>query len=161
MQRLVSKFAAAAAAVFTAAVLSACGSSASAPDPTPVSTIPTEHKPAPPHLPAHDLAGKVFVLDLTDRAAIQPTTVDFALHGTLERMQWSHWGAAVTDGHGTAAVRICTPSCVAGHTAFYPATVTLSHRAPCFGTRFYGDSSIVAETRRGPMRLASFIRNPC
>lgn len=156
-----SRFVAATAAVIAAAALSGCGPSASAPDPTPVSAVPTEHRPAPPHLPAHHPAGAVFVLDLTDHATVEPTTVDFALHGTLMHMQWSNWGAAVADGHGTAAVRICTPSCVDGHTALYPATVTLSHRTYCFGAHFYGDSSIVAETRRGPWQLASFIRNPC
>lgn len=156
-----SRFAAATAAAIAAAALSGCGPSASAPDPTPISTVPTEHRPAPPHLPAHHPADAMFVLDLTDRATIQPTTVYFAEHATLERMQWSHWGAAVAAGHGIAAVRICTPSCVDGHTARYPATVTLSHRTSCFGAHFYGNSSIVADTRRGPWQLASFIRNPC
>lgn len=160
MQRFVSRFAAAAAVVLATAV-AGCGASASPPDPKPISTVPTEHNPAPPHLPAHHSADSVFVLDLTDRAAIQPDTVEFALHGTLERMHWSHWGAAVANGHGTASVRICTPSCVDGHTVDYPATVTLSHPASCFGAHFYGDSSIVAETQRGPWRLGSLIRNPC
>jgi hypothetical protein len=160
MQRSVSTFAAAAAVVIATSV-AGCGPSASAPDPVPVSTVPTAHKPAPPHVPAQHPAGAVFVLDITDHATLRPTTVDFASNATLVRMQWSHWGGAVADGHGTAAVRICTPSCVDGHTVEYPATVTLSHPASCFGAHFYGDSSIVAETRRGPRRLVSFIRNPC
>ena len=160
MQKSVTRFAAA-AALAAAMVVAGCGASAAPPDPKPVSSVPTEHEPAPPHLPAQHPAQAIFVLDLTDRATVQPTTVYFAQHATLERMQWSHWGAAVANGRGTAVVRICTPSCVRGHTADYPATVTLSHRTSCFGANFYGDSSIVAETRRGPWRLASFIRNPC
>ena len=161
MQRSVSRFAAA-AAVALATVLAGCGPSASAPDPTPISTVPQQHsKPAPPHLPAHHSPGAVFVLDLTDSATIQPTTVDFALHGTLLHMRWSNWGAAVTKGQGTAVIRICTPSCVAGHSASYPATVTLTSRTSCFGAHFYADSSIVIDTSRGRQKLASFIRNPC
>jgi len=58
-------------------------------------------------------------------------------------------------------VRICSPSCVDGHTAAYPVTVTLSSRKSCFGAHFYGDSSVIADTRHGRQRLASFIRNPC
>ena len=161
MQRSVSRFAAATAAVIALAALSGCGPGASAPDPTPVSSVPTEHKPAPPILPAHHPPGAIFVIDLTDRATVQPAMVDFALHGTLERIQWSNWGAAVAGGRGTALLRICTPDCVDGHTASYPATVTLSHRASCFGAHFYGDSSIVIDTARGRETLASFIRNPC
>ena len=160
MQRSVSRFAAAAAVVLAAA-LTGCGPTASAPDPKPISTLPTDHKPAPPQLPAHHPSGAVFVLDLTDRAALRPPTVEFALHGTLERMQWHNWGGAVAQGRGTARLRICNPDCVDGHTASYPATVTLSHRVSCFGAHFYGDSSIVIDTARRRQTLASFIRNPC
>lgn len=160
MQRQVSRFAAA-AAVALAVVAAGCGTSASRPDPTPVSAVPNTHTPAPPHLPAHHAAGAIFVVDLTDTAAVRPSTLEFALHGTLERMQWSNWGGPAASGRGTALVRICTPSCVDGHTASYPTTVTLSHRASCFGANFYGDSSIVVETTRGRQKLASFLRNPC
>lgn len=160
MQRSVTRFAAPAAVVL-AAVLAGCGPTASAPDPKPVSSVPTEHNPAAPQLPAHHPPGAVFVLDLTDRAAVRPSTVEFASHGTLERMQWRNWGGSVADGRGTAQVRICTPDCVHGHTASYPATVSLGHPASCFGAHFYGDSSIVVDTTRGRQKLASFIRNPC
>ena len=155
-----SRFAAV-VAVLLAATAAGCGPTASASDPTPVATVATAPKPASPQLPAHHPPGAVFVLDLTDRAAIRPTTVEFALHGTLERMQWRNWGGAVADGHGRALLRICTPDCVHGHTASYPATVTLSHDTSCFGAHFYGDSSIVIDTARGRQKLASFIRNPC
>jgi hypothetical protein len=160
MQRSLSRFAAG-SAIALASFLAGCGASASRPDPTPVSAVATSQKPAPPRLPAHHASDAIFVLDLTDRAAVQPTTVFFASDGTLEHMQWRHWGDAVTDGRGTAAVRVCTPDCVDGHTVFYPVTVTLSHRTSCFGARFYGDSSIVAETRRGPAHFISYIRDPC
>lgn len=160
MQGSVSRFAAV-AAVAVAAVLAGCGPTASAPDPKPISTVPTKHTPAPPHLPTHHAAGAIFVLDLTDSATVRPSQIDFALHGTLKRMQWHSWGGAVADGRGTALLRICTPDCVSGHTASYPAAVTLSHPASCFGAHFYGDSSIVIDTSRGRQKLASFIRNPC
>jgi hypothetical protein len=160
MQRSVSRFAAGAAVVLATAV-AGCGPSASAPNPIPVSAVTNEHKPAPPHLPAHHAADALFVLDLSDQAAVQPATVDFESNGRLERMRWSHWGAPVTNGHGTLALRDCTPSCVGGHTVDYPVTVTLSHPASCFGAHFYGDSVVVAETSRGRQRLPSFIRNPC
>lgn len=160
MQRSVSAFAAATAVAFATAV-AGCGPSASAPNPTPVSALTSHHKPAPPHMPAQHPAGAVFVLDLTDQAAVQPATVDFASNATLEDMRWSHWGGGVANGRGTVALRDCTPSCVNGHTVKYPVTVTLSHPASCFGAHFYGDSVIVAETARGPQRLPSFIRNPC
>jgi len=160
MQRPLSTLAAA-AAVALATSLAGCGPTASAPDPTPVNDVPISHNPAPPRLPAHHTAGAIFVLDLTDQATVRPATVSIASHATLERMVWRGWGGPVADGRGTASLRVCSPNCVNGYTVSYPVSATVSHPASCFGARFYGDSSIVAETRRGPMRLASFIRNPC
>lgn len=162
MQQPLRSFATAAAAFAIAAVaLPGCGASGAKPDPVPIGTAPISQKPAPPHLPAHHPASAIFVLDLTDRATVQPATLQFASNGELERMRWSGWGGPVVNGHGTAVVRICTPSCVKGHTATYPATITLSSRQSCFGAHFYGDSSVVADTQRGRVRYASFIRNPC
>jgi hypothetical protein len=161
MQGFLSRSAALVAAAGAAMALSACGASASRPDPTPVTAIVNEHKPAPPHLPAHHAASAVFVLDLTDHATVRPATLFPSADGTLEHMQWSNWGAAVTSGHGTAVLRICTPSCVKGYIVSYPVTVTLSHPSSCFGAHFYAASSLVAETKHGPWRLISYLRNPC
>jgi hypothetical protein len=161
MQELVSRVRTAAAVAIAVAALAGCGASASRPDPTPVSTNPTKFVAGPPRLPAHHPAGAVYVLDLTDLAAVQPTTVQFQEHDWLQHMQWTRWGAAVADGHGTVSIRVCNPSCVSGYTVTYPATVTLSHRVSCFGADFYVASSIIAETRRGPSPVPSLIRNPC
>jgi hypothetical protein len=153
--------AAAAALVIAAAALSGCGATGAKPDPVPIGTAPTSTKPAPPHLPAHYSSSAIFVLDLTDHATIRPATLDFASNGTLEHVQWSSWGGSAVEGHGSAVVRICSPSCVAGHTATYPATIQLSSRQSCFGAHFYGDAYVVADTPKGKVRYASFIRDPC
>ena len=162
MQTSLIRITVGAAGAIAAAALCACGASGSRPDPTPISTNPpTKFVPAPPRLPAHHPAGAVFVLDLTNIAAIRPATVAVASNSTLEQMQWGTWGSAVASGHGTAAIRDCNPSCAAGRTGTYPVTVSLSHPVSCYGAHFYIDASIVAETKRGPAQLVSYLRNPC
>lgn len=150
-------------AALVAAAVAGCGGSAGAsrPDPKPVKLSSGPSRPVSPRFPGGRPAGAIFVVDLTNNAAVRPATLAFASNGTLTKLQWSGWGGSAADGHGTAVLRVCTPSCVQGHSVSYPVTVHLSSPASCFGAHFYGDSSVVVDMPRGRERLASFIRNPC
>ena len=151
-----------AAVVLLVAALAGCGASAGArPDPKPLATPVIHYDPTPPRLPAGRPPGVLYVVDLTNAGAVKPATVAFASDGTLLRLQWSRWGGSPAVAHGTAVVRLCQPDCATGQVVQYPATVTLSGVKACDRARFYVDASVVAETRRGPWHLGSFIRNPC
>jgi hypothetical protein len=145
-----------------AVAIAGCGASAGArpvPKPLTVSVVP--YKQAPPQLPAGHPPGALYVLDLTNIGHVKPATLNFASDGTLLHLQWSSWGGPVAVAHGTALLRTCKPDCATGPLVSYPGTVKLSGLKACDHARFYVDSSVVAETRNGPWRLASFMRNPC
>jgi hypothetical protein len=44
----------------------------------------------------------------------------------VEYMSWTAWTASTATGHGSFWLKLCQPSCAAGSTGTYPATVTLS-----------------------------------
>ena len=145
-----------------AVAIAGCGGSAGArpvPKPLKVSVVP--YKQAPPQLPAGHPAGALYVLDLTNIGHVQPATLAFASDGILHHLRWSSWGGSVAVAHGTAVLRSCKPDCATGPLVSYPGTVKLSGLESCDHARFYVDSSVVAETKNGPWRLASFMRNPC
>lgn len=145
--------------------LAGCGSSASAARPvtTPVSQVSTRvaYRPAPPQLPAGHPNGALYVLDLTNVGKVEPATLAFASNATLLHLRWSDWGGSSAVAHGTVMLRSCTPDCATGQLIPYPGTVKLSRVTSCYHARFYVASSVVAETRNGPWRLASFTLNPC
>jgi hypothetical protein len=151
-----------AAVALFAGLIAGCGASAGArPDPKPVSTPLIHYHPTPPRLPAGHTPGTLYVVDLTNVGAVKPAKVAFASDATLLHVQWSSWGGSAAVGHGTAVVRLCQPDCATGRIVPYPATVKLSGVKSCDHARFYVDSSVVADTRRGPWHLGSFMRNPC
>lgn len=147
----------------SAAPLAGCGSSAGArpvPKPVNLSNVPP-FKPTPPRLPAGHAAGALYVVDLTNVGKTRPATLAFVSDGVLLHLRWSGWGGSTAAAHGTALLRDCHPDCATGPLVPYPATVRLSGLESCDHARFYVESSVVASTRRGPWRLASFMRNPC
>jgi len=147
-----------AAAVATAG----CGASAGArPVPKPVTVAVVPYKQAPPQLPPGRPAGALYVLDLTNIGHVRPATLAFASDGKLLDLQWSSWGGSVAVAHGTALLRTCKPDCARSPLVSYPGTVKLSGLKSCDNARFYTASSVVAGTKSGPWRLASFMRNPC
>jgi hypothetical protein len=151
-----------AAIVLFTAGLAGCGASAGArPEPKPVTAPVVHYQPTPPRLPAGRPPGTLYVVDLMGAGAVKPATVAFASDGALTHVRWSSWGGATAVGRGTAVVRLCQPDCATGRVVPYPATVKLSDVRSCDRARFYVDSSVVAETRRGPWHLGSFLRNPC
>ncbi len=148
--------------LIAAVAVAGCGGSAGArpvPKPLTVSVVP--YRQAPPQLPAGHRPGALYVLDLTNIGHMQPATLQFASDGTLLHLQWSSWGGSEAVAHGTALLRTCKPDCATSPLVSYPGTVKLSGLKTCDGARFYTDSSVVAETKNGPWRLASFMRNPC
>ncbi len=154
-----------AVAVGLVLALAGCGGVASAARPvtTAVSKLtPTvPYRPAPPQLPAGHAAGALYVLDLTNIGKVEPATLAFASNAILLHLRWSNWGGTSAVAHGTVLLRDCHPDCATGPVVPYPGTIKLSRVASCYDARFYVASSVVAETRNGPWRLASFTQNPC
>lgn len=154
----------AAVALLAALALTGCGSASagSRPDPKPVSQVRVPpFKPPPPRLPAGHPSGALYVLDLTNIGKAEPATLAFASNAVLLHLHWSSWGGSVAVAHGTALLRSCHPDCATSPLVPYPGTVRLSGLESCYHARFYVDSSVVAETTKGPWRLASFMLNPC
>lgn len=150
-------------ALALAPVLAGCGSTASAarPVPTPLKVTVVPYRPAPPQLPAGHPAGALYVLDLTNRGHVAPSTLQADADAVLLHLRWSSWGGPVAVAQGTAEVRGCHPDCATGQLVDYTATIRLSDVESCDGARFYVDSSVVAQTKHGPWHLASVLRNPC
>jgi hypothetical protein len=145
-----------------AVAIAGCGGSAGArPVPKPLTVAVVPYKQAPPQLPAGHPRGALYVLDLTNIGHIKPATLNFASDGILKDLRWSSWGGSVAVAHGTAVLRSCKPDCATGPLISYPGTVKLSGLKACDNARFYVASSVVAETKKGPWRLASFMKNPC
>lgn len=151
------------ASLLAAAVaVAGCGASAGArPVTKPVTVAVVPYKQAPPQLPAGHPAGALYVLDLTNIGHVKPATLAFASDGKLLDLRWSSWGGPEAVAHGTALLRTCKPDCATSPLVSYPGTVKLSGIKTCDKARFYTQSSVVAATKSGPWRLASFMRNPC
>jgi hypothetical protein len=53
--------------------------------------------------------------DLSQHAAVKPSTFMATNTVTLSRLHWSHWGASTTTGTGTLKINNCKPNCARGH----------------------------------------------
>jgi hypothetical protein len=97
----------------------------------PAATTP----PASPASPASPAAGAVpgVVADCTSAPpyglTVRPGSVTLACADNgagVEYLSWTTWTAGAAAGHGSFWLKLCQPSCAAGSTGTYPATVTLS-----------------------------------
>lgn len=65
---------------------------------------------------------------------------------------WSLWATHSARGTGTLHVDLCTPDCVAGPTATYPATVTLARSTARAGRTIYRCITVVSPRSRSSVR---------
>jgi hypothetical protein len=144
--------------VSAALALAACGGST--PN-VPISFPDLGYRYVPPRLPTGLPASAVVVVDITNTGSVRPAELHFASDGELTRARWADWGGALATGHGTATVRICTPSCGGGHSARYPATISLRGIKVCRGRRFYERATVTLSTAKGSRPWGAYIRAPC
>jgi hypothetical protein len=119
------------------------------------------HRNLGPRLPAHVSPGTALAVDMRNIGGVHPTYMRLASDATADGLQWSQWGAASTTAHGTATVRICTPSCGGGHNRSYPTTITLSGLKQCGSHRFYQRATMVLRTATGTKPWGAFVQAPC
>ena len=72
---------------------------------------------------------------------------------SLERIAWTHWGAATATGRATVRANDCKPYCAAGHFHTYPATVTADRLAKCGLAKVY-DRVTIAYAGARPQGIA-------
>jgi hypothetical protein len=90
-------------------------------------------------------AGQIGVVDLSDRAGIEPATMDVNREQTLDGLRWSGWGNPSATGRGEVDTLICDPTCATGRRERSTAVIVLSKPRRCGGRRFYTRSTMTYE----------------
>jgi hypothetical protein len=90
-------------------------------------------------------AGQIAVVDLSNRAGIEPATMDVNREQTLDGVHWSGWGNPSATGRGTVDTLVCDPTCATGRRERSTAVIVLSKPRRCGGRRFYTRSSMTYE----------------
>ena len=106
--------------------------------------------------------GATGVVDLGNRAAVQPQMMDVNREQRLEELEWTDWGAPQTTGRGEVSTLECEPNCATGTRATTPATIVLSAPRSCDGARFYTKASMTYEDpdTRKTRAPATYLRTP-
>jgi hypothetical protein len=90
-------------------------------------------------------AGQIAVVDLSNRAGIEPATMDVNREQTLDAVRWSGWGNPSATGRGRVDTLVCDPTCATGRRERSTAVIVLSKPRRCGGRRFYTRSSMTYE----------------
>jgi hypothetical protein len=90
-------------------------------------------------------AGRIAVVDLSNRAGVEPATMDVNREQTLDGLRWSGWGNASATGRGKVDTLVCDPTCATGRREQSTAVIVLSKPRRCGGRRFYTRSSMTYE----------------
>ena len=108
-------------------------------------------------------AGAVGVVDLGNRAAIEPALMEVNREQALEKLRWSGWGSPRTTGRGAVDTLICDPTCATGRRERSTAVVVLSRPRRCGARRFYTRSTMTyEEPETGRTRAPdTYLRPPC
>lgn len=107
-------------------------------------------------------AGAIGVVDLKNRAAIEPRAMDINSEQTLDGLRWSGWGNPSATGRGEVDTLICDPSCATGRLEHSNAVIVLSKPRRCGGRRFYTRSTMTyKEPKTGRTRAPdTYLRTP-
>jgi hypothetical protein len=87
-------------------------------------------------------AGRIAVVDLSNRAGIEPATMDVNREQTLDGLRWSGWGNPSATGRGKVDTLICDPTCATGRRERSTAVIVLSKPRRCGGRQFYARSTM-------------------
>jgi hypothetical protein len=90
-------------------------------------------------------AGRIAVVDLSNRAGVEPATMDVNREQTLGGLHWSGWGNPSATGRGRVDTLVCDPTCATGRREQSSAVIVLSKPRRCGGRRFYTRSSMTYE----------------
>jgi hypothetical protein len=107
-------------------------------------------------------AGRVAVVDLTDRVGIEPLRMAVNSEQTLSGLRWSAWGEARATGRGQVETLICEPSCANGRLETSSAVIVLSSPRRCKRRSYYTRSSLTyTEPKTGRIRAPdTYLRTP-
>jgi hypothetical protein len=107
--------------------------------------------------------GAIGVVDLANRAAIQPRRMDVNSEQKLDGLRWSGWGNPSTTGRGGLDTVICDPTCANGTLEHSTAVIVLSKPRRCGGGTFYTRSTMsYKEPKTGRTRAPdTYLRPPC
>jgi hypothetical protein len=89
--------------------------------------------------------GAVGVVDLSNRAGVEPRSMDVNREQQLSRLRWSGWGGARATGRGDVSTLVCDPSCATGRRETSRAVIVLSSPRRCGASRFYTRSTMTYE----------------
>jgi hypothetical protein len=106
--------------------------------------------------------GAIGVVDLRNRAGVEPKTMDVNREQMLQRLRWSGWGSARTTGRGDVRTLVCEPTCANGLVEESHAVIVLSAPKRCGERRLYTRSSMTYEDpHTGETRApATYLRTP-
>ena len=107
-------------------------------------------------------AGGIGVVDLGNRAAIEPALMDVNREQRLEGLRWSGWGNTSATGRGEVDTLICEPTCATGRRERSTAVIVLSKPRRCGSRRFYTRSTMTyREPESGRTRAPdTYLRTP-
>ena len=108
-------------------------------------------------------AGAIGVVDLANRATIEPALMDVNQEQRLDGLRWSGWGSPRTTGRGDVDTLICDPNCATGRRERSTAVIVLSKPRRCGARRFYTRSTMTyEEPKTGRTRAPdTYLRPPC
>jgi hypothetical protein len=90
-------------------------------------------------------AGAIGVVDLSNRAAVEPRAMDVNREQQLSGLRWSGWGGARATGRGDVSTLVCDPSCATGRRETSRAVIVLSLPRRCGERRYYTRSTMTYE----------------
>jgi hypothetical protein len=107
-------------------------------------------------------AGAIAVVDLKNRAAIEPRNMQVNNEQALDGLRWSGWGNPSATGRGGVDTLICDPTCATGRLERSTAMIVLSKPQSCEGRRFYTRSTMTyKEPKTGRTRAPdTYLRTP-
>ena len=108
-------------------------------------------------------AGGIGVVDLSNRAAVEPERLDVNREQRLEGLRWSGWGNPRTTGRGDVDTLVCDPTCATGRRERSTAVIVLSKPQRCGKRSFYTRSTMTyEEPKTGRTRAPdTYLRPPC
>lgn len=106
--------------------------------------------------------GRIAVVDLTNRAGIEPLRMTVNSEQTVSGLSWSGWGQARATGRGEVETLSCEPSCANGQVDSSRAEIVLSAPRRCGKRQFYTRSSMTyKEAGSGRVRAPdTYLRTP-
>ena len=156
-----------------AAGLAGCGAEEDVPvaaeqTPAPVATPPLPEETGPefrisPEVRRVLADGGIAVVDLANRATVEPRTLRANKEQVLHDLEWRGWGGRRAVGRGTVETLDCQPNCGRGLVSESEASITLTKPRACGSRRFYSEARLVYEDvlEERERESATYLRPPC